>query len=401
MTVVSSHYGELLNQDARSVELVERKGIGHPDTLADAMAERISQEYSKYCLGRFGRVPNHWVDKVLLGGGGSEMSFGAGRISKPINIFVHGKVTTAVGNEEIPFDEIAERAIKSVIGKSLYVVDYENAFRLIVDINSSRGTGRPGSWYAPASTADLLDPLAARANDATLCSAYAPLSKLERLVLGMEQHLTDPGYRARHREIGTDVKVLAVRQYENVRLVTCIPFIADFTPSRDFYDKRKEEIIEELLGLAETFFPKSKLSLRINTRDDADNVYLTAQGSAADTGDYGVVGRGNRLNGLITLNRPMSIEAMHGKNPVYHSGKLYTVIASQLAWTVHRSTGCDVICHISSSTGVPISTPDNVIFELGGNGKIPTLETLTNVTQSTLARHMEISSGIINSDIDY
>ena len=66
--------------DFKDVEIVERKGIGHPDSLADGIAETISSEYSKYCLKHFGRVANHWVDKCMLIGGECERDFGYGKL---------------------------------------------------------------------------------------------------------------------------------------------------------------------------------------------------------------------------------------------------------------------------------------------------------------------------------
>ena len=53
----------------RPVEIVERKGLGHPDTLADALAERMSVAYSRHCLERFGAVLHHNLDKLYLRGG--------------------------------------------------------------------------------------------------------------------------------------------------------------------------------------------------------------------------------------------------------------------------------------------------------------------------------------------
>jgi hypothetical protein len=38
------------------IAIVERKGWGHPDTLADHLAERLSRAYSRYTLERFGAV---------------------------------------------------------------------------------------------------------------------------------------------------------------------------------------------------------------------------------------------------------------------------------------------------------------------------------------------------------
>lgn len=44
----------LVNINDQEVELVERKGLGHPDTLADILANTFSQKYSQYSLDRYG-----------------------------------------------------------------------------------------------------------------------------------------------------------------------------------------------------------------------------------------------------------------------------------------------------------------------------------------------------------
>jgi S-adenosylmethionine synthetase len=48
------------------VEIVERKGLGHPDTLCDAAMEHISQALSEAYLERFGAILHHNCDKGLL-----------------------------------------------------------------------------------------------------------------------------------------------------------------------------------------------------------------------------------------------------------------------------------------------------------------------------------------------
>ena len=55
------------HQELYDVEVVERKGIGHPDSLADILAESFSNDYSLYCLENFGTVLNYWFDKVTKG----------------------------------------------------------------------------------------------------------------------------------------------------------------------------------------------------------------------------------------------------------------------------------------------------------------------------------------------
>jgi S-adenosylmethionine synthetase len=59
------------NAGAQRVEIVERKGLGHPDTICDLLSERLSVALSKYYLGQFGLILHHNVDKALLAAGRS------------------------------------------------------------------------------------------------------------------------------------------------------------------------------------------------------------------------------------------------------------------------------------------------------------------------------------------
>jgi S-adenosylmethionine synthetase len=86
----------------------------------------------------------------------------------------------------------------------------------------------------------------------------------------------------------------------------------------------------------------------------------------ADTGDVGVVGRGNRINGLITPMRSMSIEAPAGKNPLDHTGKLYGVLAHQLAQEIGEALGLPVDTHIFTSKEARLDQPDEVVVEVHG-----------------------------------
>lgn len=62
LTVVSN----ITSSEMKTFEVIERKGVGHPDTLADGIAEAISIEYSNYCIDNFGVVLHHMMDKILL-----------------------------------------------------------------------------------------------------------------------------------------------------------------------------------------------------------------------------------------------------------------------------------------------------------------------------------------------
>ena len=101
--------------------------------------------------------------------------------------------------------------------------------------------------------------------------------------------------------------------------------------------------------------------MHLNTGDDIKNesIYLTVTGTSAEMGDDGSVGRGNRCNGLITPNRPMSMEATSGKNPINHIGKIYNLLSTQIATDcVAQVEGIEeMYVRLLSQIGQPIDRP--------------------------------------------
>ena len=83
--------------DEGKVEIVERKGLGHPDTICDALAEQFSVRLCRYYLDRFGVVLHHNVDKALLVGGSASPVFGGGKVHTPIEIYLAGRAVTRAG----------------------------------------------------------------------------------------------------------------------------------------------------------------------------------------------------------------------------------------------------------------------------------------------------------------
>src|SRR5437879_3482877 len=77
--------------DRQPVEFVERKGVGHPDTLCDKAAEELSIALMRYCLEEFGALRHYDVDKALLVGGSAEARLGYGRVTHPIEWILCGR----------------------------------------------------------------------------------------------------------------------------------------------------------------------------------------------------------------------------------------------------------------------------------------------------------------------
>lgn len=344
-----------------SVEIVERKGTGHPDTLADAISERISREFSKRAIEQLGAVPNHWVDKVVVKGGACEIAFGSGRITRPIGIFIFGKVANPNLGDSSLFEDVANQEIVAhfadVFGDLLQPRDLE----VTIETTSTLGAGRSNDWYKPESLPVLWTD-DATSNDASICCSFAPLSPLEHFVLELERQFMEGHLRLEFPQIGSDIKILACRNGKQVELTLALPFVCTRTPSRAAYDQALSDIRARVRNLAFEALKAQcdQIEVFTNTRDTESEIYMTHCGSCVDTGDVGVVGRGNRLNGLITPLRPMSIEAPMGKNPRYHSGKLYSIVSQRIADRIFEQLGVRNEVYISARTGDPIDKPFNV-----------------------------------------
>lgn len=105
-------------------------------------------------------------------------------------------------------------------------------------------------------------------------------------------------------------------------------------------------------------------------------IYLTVTGTSAEDADSGQVGRGNRVNGIIPLNRPVSSEAAAGKNPVSHVGKIYNVLSHRIASEIYMNVPDlrEVYVWLLSQIGEPIDQPKiaaaQVIMEKGSIGSV-------------------------------
>jgi S-adenosylmethionine synthetase len=114
----------------RPVEIVERKGLGHPDTICDMLCERFSVALSKYYLERFGLVLHHNVDKALLSAGRSEPAFGGGRVLRPFDFYLSGRATIEMKGERVPVRDLAEAAIAAWLQQHLHAFDAATGIRL-------------------------------------------------------------------------------------------------------------------------------------------------------------------------------------------------------------------------------------------------------------------------------
>lgn len=364
--------------DFQPVEIVERKGVGHPDTICDILAERISQEYSKYCIQEFGTILRHMVDKIAILGGKSKVVFGGGEMEKPIRLLLNCRFTKNVGNKEIPYLSICKNTIYGFFEEIMPGFDAKKWITIIDNVHFSQGPGvvyesdgktnneRDNFFNVPQVKYLQFHDNNVRSNDTSTAVAYAPYSSLEKIVLFIENKLNSKEFKKKNNYVGTDIKIMAVRDHKKLFITACIPFISKKTPSLQFYQDKKIELSEIIKKDVKKFSKDSVIEVFVNTRDSVDgsDLYLTLTGSAVESGDEGVVGRGNRYNGLISFSRRMSMEACCGKNPVYHVGKVYTACSKLIAEKIYKKIATECVVSMTSQMGRPLAEPLIVSVEL-------------------------------------
>jgi S-adenosylmethionine synthetase len=335
-------------------EIVERKGIGHPDTICDSLAEELSVELSKLYIKELGAIMHHNVDKALLVGGKANARFGGGDVISPIEIFLVGRALREVNDREFPVDELAIDMAHSWLKKHIRNLDPTKHITIQTRI-------KPGS----KDLVELFDRFQKKgevplSNDTSFGVGFAPFSELENIVFYTEKLLNSDDIKKIHPELGEDIKVMGVRIKDNIKITVSAAFVDKYVNNIDQYKDQKQAITNIVLENAKKYTNKN-VSAFVNTADDIKNgsVYITVTGTSSEQGDDGQVGRGNRANGIITPYRPMSLEAAAGKNPVSHIGKIYNVVANIIAKrVVEEIEGIEeAYCYMVSQIGKPINEP--------------------------------------------
>ncbi|HEB82522.1 MAG TPA: methionine adenosyltransferase [Gammaproteobacteria bacterium] len=398
MTTLANISSLAVPYGAQAVEIVERKGIGHPDTICDALAEELSRNLCRFYLDNFGLVLHHNVDKALLWGGSAQPAFGGGKVTAPIEIFLAGRATDEYKGVRVPIEALVEQSCTSWLQANLHALDPGQHIKLHSLI-------RPGSpdlvelYLRQEATGVAL------ANDTSCGVGYAPLSEMERIVLQVEKTLNSPANKAAHPETGEDIKVMAIRRGDHIELTVSCAFIDRYIANTDDYIQKKSALAQRAEKAAASL-SGSAVRVNVNTADNinADSLYMTVTGTSAESGDDGEVGRGNRVNGLITPYRPMNMEAAAGKNPVTHVGKLYNIVAGQIASSLVEELEAvtEAYCYLVSRIGSPVSEPMivDIRVSLADGGDTGSMQKpVDEIVSDALANMEKIQTQLINREI--
>ncbi len=381
--------------ETHRIEVVERKGLGHPDSLADGISEAVSRALCNEYIDTFGSIAHHNTDEVQIIGGHSAPKFNGGTITQPIYILLGGRAAGEFNGDHINVHGVAKRAAHRYLEETVQHLDIDE--HVIVDSRIGSGSTDLTQLYRE-------DGNAPRANDTSFGVGHAPLSETETLVLNVEQMLNAGETKQRYPFIGEDVKVMANRNNDTIHITVAAALVDRYVSGPEDYFNKKAEI-RELVEQTAKRHTQHAVNVDVNTADgdDEDELYLTVTGTSAEMGDDGSVGRGNRVSGLITPRRAMSLEASSGKNPVGHIGKIYNLMAHHIAEDVVEQNGTAEEAHVVllSQIGSPINNPQiaNVQVEASDSLTSRDEQQIQKITDRHLDSFDDLMEQIINGDV--
>ena len=373
-------------------EIVERKGIGHPDTICDLIMNQVSIDLSKLYLKETGVIQHHNMDKALLVAGQSESNFGGGKIIKPMKMILGDRATFDIGERKLLIGDLAIQTAKEWFEKNLRFVNDEHVeYQVEIGVTSKelQSIFENTSSFA--------------ANDTSVLVGYAPFTETESIVLNTEQHINSKQFKDNFPESGEDVKVMGFRDTNHVDLTIATAFVDRFISSENQYFQRKEEMLQEINEFLKKNY-SMEITANMNCLDSKNRgmsgLYLTVLGTSADSADSGQVGRGNMASRVISPSRPAGSEATAGKNPVSHIGKIYNALSFKIANEIHtKVSGLDEVCvWMYNVIGRPVNDPKAVIVQPTTVGQLHDAEKnqINEIVESNLQNIHEFCNELIS-----
>jgi S-adenosylmethionine synthetase len=380
----------------QEVEIVERKGLGHPDSICDGIAEAVSKALAQAYLDRVGEVLHYNTDETQLVAGSAAPAFGGGEVLEPIYLLITGRATKEYRGTKIPAETIALRAARDYFAERF--PEPEFGTDVTVDVKLGEGSGDLQGVF------DDEGRRVPMANDTSFGVGHAPLTETEQVVLETERRLNGP-HADDNPAVGQDIKVMGKREGDRIDVTVAAAVVDGYVADLDEYDDVVDGIREYVHDLAGDITDR-EVRVHVNTADDYDegSIYLTTTGTSAEQGDDGSVGRGNRSNGLITPNRSMSMEATSGKNPVNHIGKIYNLLSTEVAESVVDEVDGirEIRIRLLSRIGEPIDDPhvaDASLVTADGISVADIEEEVTRIVDRELADVTSITERVIDGEL--
>jgi len=339
---------DYFNPSNNGIEIIERKGLGHPDSLADMLAKECSRVYSKYCMDNFGCILHHNFDKLYIGGGCFRYENGKAVMYDKIKIKVNGRVSNTMNHQKIDVEKLLTPVIKEYINHILPRVDVEN--EVLIDVNCTQNT-KLNNWFSPESKDDIPDTKKLLANDTSLCVSHQPMTLCERIVHETEEffwNFDDKYPKPKFNNIGQDIKVMLSRIKNDINITICMPVYNDKFTNLEEYSNivlYYERLIQDyIIEKEKDNLGNNKITVSVNRNEDGSvRMYSLIKGSCIECGEEGVVGRGNNSNGLIPAFRQHTMESPFGKNERYHTGRVLSYLGNNISLRIYNE------CKISNS----------------------------------------------------
>jgi S-adenosylmethionine synthetase len=344
----------------RNVEIIECKGVGHPDSMASSMAELVCFGISRYFIKKYNNIPRFNVDQIEINGGEVYVGFKEGKLIRKGSISVSGKTSFYAENDIDFVNKIAKDQIRdfllSTFGKN--ILDF---FNIKSAINK----------YSKINKLFFENMAMPSSEDTVLAVGFFPYTNTEKLTLFLNSVLLN---LSRKFPIGKDVKIMTLRKKNKIKITLSIAFKSGKIENIDRYFSTKNNLESEIKSHLTKKFKNNNIELSINAADDYNlkRVYMALTGTAAEH-DKGSLGRGNGISGMITPCRLTSPEVIYGKNPVYNVGKIYNFLAQYLAIKISSLIPKNFIeIKILSKIGNPINKPQ--LIDISSSKKLSNKE---------------------------
>src|SRR5660397_109289 len=124
--------------EKQEIEIVERKGVGHPDSMADGFAEAVSRALCNEYIKKCGTVLHHNTDQVEVVAGRSHPQYKGGEMISPMYVLLVGRATKEFKDIKIATDTTAVRAAKNYLKTTIPDIDCEHD--IIIDCKLGAGS---------------------------------------------------------------------------------------------------------------------------------------------------------------------------------------------------------------------------------------------------------------------
>ena len=335
------------------IETIEKKGLGHPDALCDALAERVSAAYSRYCFENFGVLIPYSIDGLTMDEGETNVEFGGGVMVKPIRLYLRGSFAAQFMGKKIPYMDIAKKAIYEYLDM---IVPRLEARRWVRVIDGTQAYGGPRETFA-------INRLAA--NHMYTVTAYYPPTVAESCALRIEQKLNAPIYKEQHPYIGSDNRVTVVRNGNSIDILAYVSMISECVPDNDTLRTYVEAVEKDIEAVAASDrIMVNKIDIYVSDNPLHDGRALTVTGSSIESYNGGAVGR--------------------SRYPVYHAAKIYSVVAYQISKRIFNEEKVAASVTLISKIGAPLNSPWHI------NVNIISDKNPNTISQPMFARAEEI-----------